>query len=318
MKTSNKFGIAAIVFGLSFTTLQSVAQQLTVAPAHLVCDYQVPDKLDTQVKSKLQRALAEHGISSDPEMARFAMVPSIAINNEQTRATIPPKCDVDFDLVLSLTDIFSGKVFSTFTRSAESTGANKANAIALGVSKIRLNDAQFAKFIDDSKRKVISYYESQMSAIIAKAQNAAKARNFDEAIYILSEIPEECPSYPSKVAPLIQQYYKQEMDLYGEKLLAEARAAWAASPNAEGAARVAEILADMPPSCSSSAAAKTFVGQIGNKVASLEAWERKYLEREQAYRHDERKASISAARAIGVAYARNQPRPIHLYRVNLW
>ena len=134
MKTSNKFGIAAIVFGLSFTTLQSVAQQLTVAPAHLVCDYQVPDKLDTQVKSKLQRALAEHGISSDPEMARFAMVPSIAINNEQTRATIPPKCDVDFDLVLSLTDIFSGKVFSTFTRSAESTGANKANAIALGVS----------------------------------------------------------------------------------------------------------------------------------------------------------------------------------------
>ena len=51
MKTSNKFGIAAIVFGLSFTTLQSVAQQLTVAPAHLVCDYQVPDKLDTQVKS---------------------------------------------------------------------------------------------------------------------------------------------------------------------------------------------------------------------------------------------------------------------------
>ena len=178
------------------------------------------------------------------------------------------------------------------TRSAESTGANKANAIALGVSKIRLNDAQFANFIDDSKRKVISYYESQMSAIIAKAQNAAKARNFDEAIYILSEIPEECPSYPSKVAPLIQQYYKQEMDLYGEKLLAEARAAWAASPNAEGAARVAEILADMPPSCSSSAAAKTFVGQIGNKVASLEAWERKYLEREQAYRHDERKASI--------------------------
>lgn len=314
----NILGLSVLLLGLSFTSVQVAAQQLTVAPAHLVSDYKLPDKVDTQVKSKIQRALADYGIGSDPGMARFAMVPSVVINNEQTRATIPVKCDVDFDLVLSLTDIYSGKVFATFTRGTESTGANKANAISLGISKIKLNDGQFTNFIEDAKAKVISYYESQMSAIIAKAQNAAKGRDFSEALYILGEIPEECPSYSKRVAPLIQQYYKQEMDLFGEKLLAEARAAWAAAPNAEGAARVAEILADMPPSCSSSAAAKTFVGQIGNKVASLEAWERKYAEREQAYRHDERKASIAAARAIGVAYAKNQPRPIHLYRVNIW
>lgn len=309
-------GKIVMTLGITFLTLQVCAQQLTVAPAHLVCDYSVPEKLDTQVKLKIQRALAEYGISSDLSMARFAMVPSVAINNEQTRATIPPKCDLDFDLVLSLQDIFSGKVFSTFTCNATSTGDNKANAIALGISKIKLNDARFSNFIDESKGKVISYYESQMSAIIAKAQNAAKARNFNEALYVLSEIPEECPSYASKVAPLIQNYYKQEMDLFGEKVLADARAAWAASPNEKGAARVAEILADMPPSCSSSAAAKTLVSQIGNKVASIEAWERNYLEKEQAYRHDERKAEISAARAIGVAFAKNQPTPI--YRVNVW
>lgn len=317
MKRNNYLLRLIIVpFCFAFAILQASAQQLTVAPAHLVCDYKVPDKVDTQVKSKLQRALAEYGISSDSYMARFSMVPSVSINNEQTKATIPPKCDLDFDLVISLQDIYSGKVFSTFTCNTMSTGNNKANAIALGISKIKLNDGKFSSFINESKSKVISYYETQMSAIIAKAQTAAKMRNFDEAIFILGEIPEECPSYNQRVAPLIQEYYKKDMDLFGEKLLAEARAAWAASPNAEGAARVAEILADMPPSCSSSAAAKTFVGQIGNKVSSLEAWERKFLEKEQAYRHDERKATISAARAIGVAFARNQPRPI--YRVNIW
>lgn len=304
------------VICMLFPSLQISAQELTVAPAHLVCDYKLPEKVDTQVKSKLQRALSKYGISSDEGVARFSMVPSVVINNEQTKTSIPPKCDVDIDFVVSLQDIYSGKVFSSITRNTESTGANKANAISLGISKIKLDDAEFSLFIEDSKSKVFGYYEAHMSSIIAKAQNAAKARNFDEALFILGEIPEECPSYTEKVAPLIQKYYTQEMNLLGEKILAEARAAWAASPNAEGAARVAEILEGMPPSCSSSAAAKSFVNQIGNKVASIETWERKFMEKEQAYRHDERKAAISAARAIGVAYARNQPRTI--YRVHIW
>ncbi len=316
MKIRNKLGVSVMAFGLFIVSFQAMAQELTVAPAHLVCDYSVSEKVDTQVRSKIQRALTQYGISSDTYMARFSMVPSIAINNEQTTATVPPKCDVDFDFVLSLQDIYSGKVFSTYSRNTVSRGANKANAIALGISKINLNNPQFVNFVEDSKGKVISYYESQMSAIIAKAQTAAGARNFDEALYILGEIPEECPSYASRVAPLILDYYRQEMDLFGEKVLAEARAAWAASPNAEGAARVAEILADLPPSCSSSAAARQFVGQMGTKMESIDKWERSYMEKELAYRHDERKASIAAAQAIGIAYAKSQPTPI--YRVNVW
>ena len=316
MKKYNLLCLYAIVLSMAWGMLPGRAQELTVAPSHLVCDYQVPEKLDSQVRLKLQRALAQYGISTDVAMSRFSMVPSVSINREQTRATVPPKCDVDFDFVVSLQDIFTGKVFSTFTRKTESTGNNKVNAIALGISGLSLDDAEFSAFVDESKGKVVDYYELQASAIIAKAHNAAKARNFDEAIYILSEIPEECPSFQTSVAPLIQNFYQQEMDLLGEKILADARAAWAASPNAVGAARVGKILADMPPSCSSSAAAKSLVGQIGNKVASLEAWERSYREKELAYRHNEKKASIEAARAIGIAYAKNQPRPI--YRVHVW
>ena len=40
------------------------------------------------------------------------------------------------------------------------------------------------------------------------------------------------------------------------------------------------------------------------------------MEHEQAYKHDEKKAVIEAAKAIGEAYAKNQPVPI--YKVNVW
>lgn len=294
----------------------ALAQELNVAPAHLVCDYQVPEKLDTQVKSKLQRALTQYGISSNPGYSRFAMVPSVSINDEQTTTTIPVYCNVDFDLVISLQDAYSGKVFATYTRDVKGRGTNKSNAIAKGISALNLNNPDFSNFCEDAKGKVFAYYEANMGSIIQKAQNAAKMRSFDEALYILAEIPEECPSYASRVAPLVHQYYKQQMDLFGEQVLARARAAWAASPNAAGAAEVANILADMPPSCSSSAAAKSFVGQITSKVESLEAWERRFMEKELAYQHDERKAVIEASKAVAVAYARNQPKTIT--KVYLW
>ena len=52
------------------------------------------------------------------------------------------------------------------------------------------------------------------------------------------------------------------------------------------------------------------------QAEALQNWQLKYMEREQAYKHDEKKAVIEAAKAIGEAYAKNQPVPI--YKVNVW
>ena len=282
----------------------------------MLCDYEVPEKLDTQVRTKLQRALTKYGISSEPGISRFAMVPSIAIINEQTTSTIPVFCDMEFYFVISLEDAYSGKVFTTFSKTIKSRGTNKTNAIAKGVSSLRLDTPEFAHFCEDAKNKVFEYYERQIGAISAKAEQAAAQRDFEEAVFILAEVPEECPSFNSQILPLITHYYERERDLFGEKVLAEARAAWAAEPNERGAAKVAEIMANMPPSCASSAAARQFVSQITSKVETIEKWERNYLDREQAFRHDERKATIAAARAVAVAYANNQPK--YITKVYLW
>lgn len=295
-----------------------IAQQLNVAPAHLVCDYKVPEKVDNQVKNKIQKALAKYGISAVPGASRFAMVPTVSINNEQTTATVPPYCDMDFDFSIALQDAFSGKVFATYSMEVTSRGTNKSNAISKGISALKMNDPSFISFCDEARVKVIDYYETNMSAIIARANAAASARNFDEALYILSEIPEECPSFNQRVMPLVQGYLKTQLDLYGEQVLARAKAAWAASPNYEGAAKVAEILADMPPSCSSSAAAAQFVKSIETKCDALQKWEMKFAEKELDYAHNERKAEIAAWQAIATAYAKSQPRVINNYVVHLW
>lgn len=315
------------LIALAFLCLPGNAQQITVAPAHVICDYEIPEKLDNQVKSKIQRALTAYGISSEIGMSSFSMVPEVTINDEHTSTTVPVYCDVDFDLTISLKDVYTNKVFATFTKNGIGRGANKSNAIAKGVTAIPLNTSEFRGFCESAKEKVKSYYNSQMPAIIAKAEAAAKSRDFAQALGLLSEIPEECDNYDVKIAPLMGKYYQQEIDLEGEKILSDAKAAWAQSPNETGAQKVASILERFPPHCSSSAGAASLLEQIRKRVQALEerkfAFEKQQVDRvyslakqQQANSHAERMSSISAARAIGVAWAKNQPKRIT--KVYLW
>lgn len=315
------------VLSMALAAIPCMAQQITVAPAHMVCDYQIPEKLDNQMKSKLQRSLTAYGIASEVGMSSFAMVPEVVINDEHTTTTVPVYCNIDFDLVISLKDIFTGKIFASFTKNGKGKGTNKSNAIATGVSAIPLNTPEFKEFCESAKSKVIFYYEQQMPSLIASSKAAANGRNFEQAIGILSEIPEECKGYDTKVAPLMGDFYKTQINLEGESILAEAKAAWAQSPDESGAEKVASILSKMPASCTSSAGASALVQEVKKRVTALEAREFAF-EKQQADRayalekqsransHSERMASISAARAIGVAWAKNQPKRIT--KVYLW
>ena len=66
----------------------------------MISDYEIPEKLDNQMKSKLQRSLTAYGIASEIGMSSFAMVPEVVINDEHTTTTVPVYCNIDFDLVV--------------------------------------------------------------------------------------------------------------------------------------------------------------------------------------------------------------------------
>ncbi len=296
--------------------MPGMAQQITVAPAHLVSDYEVPVKLDNQMKSKLQRCLTAYGITSEIGMSSFAMVPEVVINDEQTSTTVPVYCNVDFDLVISLKDVYTGKIFSTFVQKAKGKGTNKSNAIAKGISAISLNTPDFQSFCESAKQKVVAYYEQQMPSMIASAKAAANTRNYEQAIGILSEIPEECSGYSSKVVPLIGSFYKTKINEDGSSILAEAKAAWAKNPNEAGAEEVATILSQMPANCTSSAGATALMQEIKKRITALDARQFAFEKQAQANEHSEQMAQISAARAVAVAWAKSQPKQVT--KVYLW
>lgn len=315
MKTIKCNIILLLIAAASISHVLS-AQEITVAPAHVVCNYKLPAKLDSQIKSKLQRALTKYGVSSEIGASRFAIVPEIIINSEKTTNTIPSYSNVDFDFVLSLKDIHTGRIFATYSIQTLSKGTNKVNAITKGVSNIRLDNTNFSMFCKEAKDKILSYYSSNLNAIISKSRNAANTQNYEEALFILSEIPETLPAYDTKVLPLIKTYYTTIIDNIGESVLMRAKAAWAQNPNAEGAEQVAKILEDMPIGCSSTESAQQLILQVKQRVQTIDDRNFALLEQQLQNEHSERMQIISAAKQVAMAYAQNQPKTVT--KVYLW
>ena len=131
-------------------------------------------------------------------------------------------------------------------------------------------------------------------------------RNYNEALYYTSSIPECCVGY-DEAYRLTMEIFQSNVDYEGQMLLAQARAAWAASPDEQGAREAWMYLAQIDPSASCYSDAMTLGKQIQKTVK-----EDRDFEVKEKYRNavELEKQRIAAARDIGVAWAKSQPRVV--------
>ena len=80
-----------------------------------------------------------------------------------------------------------------------------------------------------AKERIIDYYDQNALSIIAKAKALANSQQWDQAIYELSAIPQECSSNGMAVK-LIDDVYQQHINHDAAQVLNEARAVWSADP----------------------------------------------------------------------------------------
>jgi hypothetical protein len=309
-------GLIAIV-GITTCLNTASAQQFAVRPAHLNSDYNVPEKAETQLRDKMFAALSSAGLATTAENASVALVPSISILNEQTGAGIQNNVSMNLNYTFSLVGIASGVVFDSYVvEGVQTRGQNKINAVARSFAGVNLNSPAFQAFLSNGQSKIVAYYQRQLQKTLAKAQTNINTKQYDDALAILMEIPEETPGYTTKVLPMVERTYKMYANNLAASLLQQAQAAWAAAPDEEGAERVAEILSEMPVGTTSSAAARQLVKEIEARVKALDQRRWAAMNAALAREHQERMSVIKAAREVAVAQAK---RPITVVQhIHLW
>jgi hypothetical protein len=110
--------------------------------------------------------------------------------------------------------------------------------------------------------------------------------------------------------------YKKQIDKQCLSALSRAKSIWAAGQNMDAATQVGEVLATISPNASCFPDAQKFVDVVGKRVYQLDQREWSFMLKVQQDGVDIQKATIRAARDIGVAYGNHQ-QPV-VYNIRTW
>ena len=247
-------------------------------------------------------------------------------------------------------DVVENKVFESYTFTSMGVGINENKSFINAITKIKTSNPQFTEFIGKSKEKILQYFASRCEQIILEAKQQAANHNYQQAIYQLMQVPNICDC-AERCQTLMIEYYDAYTETTAAILLNEAKSKWASSPNADGAAIAADVIAQIPAGTKVQPQLDVLIAEINQKLREDEKrdWEFKmqqyndeiarqkrefalrkqqqeadiayrdrqqaadneYRRKEQVARDQRRRMLIDACRQVGLAFAKNYQPPTY-------
>lgn len=261
-----------------------------------------PEGAKAMIENKLTQLLTRNGIAGLDYMGQFVLTVTTTPLDKDIIAGPPMKISEKMEMNLYIVDMYAKTVFSSTSFSVRGLGETENKCYLNAISRMPLQSPQIAQFIQEGKEKIIAYYDHEGEALIKKAQFLAKQKKYDEALFWVSLIPQQCKHYDAALAAgqaIYQQYINNECNVN----LAAARQAWAAHQNSNGAEAAGEYLARILPDAGCYGDAMALYKEIKGKV--LDDW--KFEMKQYQDGVDLEKQRIEVARAVGVAYGTHQP-----------
>lgn len=332
--------------------------------ARIVISSYVPEQIEglsditiQSLTNKLDQITTNAGLGGSS--SRFIITPSINVLGKEITPTAPPMTALSLNITFFIGDGIDGTKFSSYSIETKGVGNTETKAYISALKNIRVNDPGYNTFIENGKKKIIEYYNSQCDFILKNANSMADRKEYESAIYNLTSIPEVCKEcydkamdlsvkiYRDKLENECQQnltranaaiandhwdeaselisFYTPDMKCYAEvqKLLnkitdhrcevslGKARGAWASKDIETTSLYLSEISADSK--CSLDAQKLALEVKIWAKEKDAREWN--FELKKQQDNVDIKKLSISAARAIGVAFGKNQPKTVYKYAI---
>lgn len=295
-----------------FVTSNAVAQSSAAKriPMTVVVPEQaeyVPQIAQAAMADKMRRILTTNGLASTDNHGQFFLTCAIGVADKQVVAGAPPKFAEKIDVTFYVADAFGQKLFGSADVSTRGVGDNETKAYIAAVRQISPTQPALKSMLDNASAKIVDYYNEHGDQIIQKARTLALAKQYDEAFFQLSLIPEACDAMYAKVLTVAEEFYKKYINDAANANLAKARSIWAAGQNSEAAEKAAEYLSQIPPEASCYAEATALTNEISKRIGKTLEWEQK-----------KETDIIRAWRDIGVAYGNNQKSvtysPVYLVR----
>ena len=280
----------------------------------------IPDQIEdmpatakNNLENKLLQIVTAQGISGGSFNQRFIITANVSVLTKDLTATAPPKQAYTLDVTMYIGDGIDGKAFSSYSTTVRGVGNNETRAYMTAIRNIRTNDPNYKTFVNQGKQKIIDYYNAQCDKIIVKAQSLADMNEFDEAIWMLTSIPDAATDCWEKSIPVLSVIFQQKIDFECKAKLIAATNIWNANQSWDGAEEAGAILATIDPNSACLDEAMALADKIAKRILEVDEREWNFI-----YDREIRLVSemIQAWRDVGVAWGQGQPQTI-IYK-SLW
>ncbi len=266
----------------------------------------------TIAENRLRNVISSMGLQSATG-GRFVLACRVAALQREVSGT---KLIQHLEITFAVGDDKAGTCFGSTSMEAIGIGNTEGQAMTSALKNIRANN-ELKKIVGESRQRIIDYYNQNGPAIIKKAKGLIVAQKWEEALFELAFIPEECNCY-NQALEMMENVYETHLNHDASQLLAEAQALWSADPNpGPSADQAVSILGQIDPGAKCYPQAKALMNKIEARTKAVT--DRNYRD-EQAMQkarlkavENVEKARIAACRAVAVAYAQSRPRVVHHY-----
>lgn len=267
----------------------------------------MPEEARSLLTNKLNQIVSANGLGGSASSERFIMTANISLLTKDITPTAPPMHAYTIEVQLVIGDGIEGTKFSSISKTMKGVGETETKAYISALKNLKTSDPSYQEFINQGKKKIIDYYNAKCDFIIKEAQTLEAKQDYQQAIYKLTSVPQVCKECFDKCQALVGPIYKKYIDFECKKLITEANNIWATNQDYSGAERASEVLNKIDPNSSCYKDAVALSDKIAKRIKEIDQREWNFMLKQQQDAVDIEKATIKAARDIGVAYGENQP-----------
>jgi hypothetical protein len=244
----NFFLLFLVFFSLKISSQNSLSKSddlsRLVISTFLPDQPNIPSQVNELLSQKLSDIVSAKGLGGNSS-SRFIITANVVVVSKDITPSAPPQILYNLDVNFNIGDGFSGIKYSSVTKSYIGVGTSENKALTDALRQIKPTSKVFNQLIDDAKVKIIEYYNSQCDFIIKDAQTLAGTKNYDQAIYTLSSVPEVCKECYDKCLDKIVDVYKAKIENECQLNISQAKTLMAQNNFNDAASVLSTITPDM-------------------------------------------------------------------------
>lgn len=180
----------------------------------------IPESLRPMLQQKLLQIATTNGYGSESD--DFILTANVMVLEKTAVPTVPPQINLTLEVSLYVINRLEKVIVAE--KSVQIGGIDKTenSAYTQALKQLNPRKSEIRSFMTSTREKIVEYYTEKLPALLSKAQSLADMGNTDEALAVLSTIPEVVPEYPL-VAELMSEFYLKSLDTECAGILREAQ-----------------------------------------------------------------------------------------------